>query len=88
MNSQIIYEIIDYYQNQKPYYIKDDYICINDDRMCRIVSFKIYENNNEILADFNEANHIFPLNTKYHKTLVIKSLEDFKKKWINYYNFN
>ena len=56
--------------------------------MCRIVSFKIYENNNEILADFNEANHIFPINTKYHKTLVIKSLEDFKKKWINYYNFN
>ena len=87
MNSLIIYEILKYY-DQIPYYLSNDYVSIKDDRMSRIVSFKLYENNNEIFADFNEANQIFPINTKYHKTVVIKSFEDFKNKWTNYYNFN
>jgi hypothetical protein len=87
MNSLIISEIESYY-NHKPYYNSDNYISINDDRIGRIVSFKIYEKDDEIFADFNEAHKIQPLNTKKHKTKVIRSLEDFKNKWTEYYNYN
>ncbi len=87
MNFLIISEIHSYY-NHKPYYISDNYISINDDRIGRIVSFKLYEKDDEILADFNEAHKIQPLNTKKHKTKVITSLEDFKNKWTYYYNYN
>ena len=41
MNSLIIAEILNNY-NHKPYYNSDNYISINDDRIGRIVSFKIY----------------------------------------------
>lgn len=87
MNSLIIAEILNNY-NHKPYYNSENYISINDDRIGRIVSFKIYEKDNKIFADFNEAYQIFPLNTKKHKTKVITSLEDFKNKWTDYYNYN
>jgi hypothetical protein len=87
MNSLIIADILSCY-NHKPYYISNDYICINDDRFGRFVSFKLYEKDDEIFADFNEAHKIQPLNTKKHKTKVITSLEDFKNKWTEYYNYN
>jgi phosphodiesterase/alkaline phosphatase D-like protein len=90
MNSLIIADILNNY-NHKPYYNtdnSDNYISINDDRIGRIVSFKLYEKDDEIFADFNEANKIQPLNTKKHKTKVITSLEDFKNKWTEYYNYN
>ena len=88
MNSLIIAEILNNY-NHKPYYNTDNYyISINDDRIGRIDSFKIYEKDNKIFADFNEAYQIFPLNTKKHKTKVITSFEDFKNKWTDYYNYN
>ena len=88
MNSLIIADILNYY-NHKPYNNTDNYyISINDDRIGRIVSFKIYEKDDEIFADFNEAHKIQPLNTKKHKTKVIRSLEDFKNKWTEYYNNN
>ena len=88
MNSLIISDILNNY-NHKPYYNTDNYyISINDDRIGRIVSFKLYEKDDEIFADFNEANKIQPLNTKKHKTKVITSFEDFKNKWKEYYNYN
>ena len=86
MNSSLIMtEILNYYSS---YYKTDNnYISINDDRIGRIVSFKLYINDdNEILADFYEARKIYPNNIKNYKTKVINSLEDFKEKWIDYYN--
>ena len=86
MNSSLIMtEILNYYSS---YYKTDNnYISINDDRIGRIVSFKLYINDdNEILADFYEARKIYPNNIKNYKTKVINSLEDFKEKWMDYYN--
>ena len=75
--------------NHKPYYkLYDDYISIKDDRMGRIVSFKLFQQNDELIATFNEAWQTYPLNTSRHITKNISSLEDFKTKWTNYYNFN
>ena len=72
-----------------PYYNDGNYISINDDRMGRIVSFKIYQENNKIMADFKEAHRSDPLNTSSrYKTVIIESVKDFDKKWISYYNFN
>ena len=86
MNSSIMSEILNYY-NHKSYYISNNYISINDDRIGRIVSFKLYINDdNEILAEFYEARKIYPNNIKNYKTKVINSLEDFKEKWMDYYN--
>ena len=48
MNFLIISQIINNY-NYTPYYYFNDYISINDDRMGRIVSFKVYEKNNTIM---------------------------------------
>ncbi len=87
MNSLIISQILQDY-NHSPYYILNDYISINDDRMGRIVSFKIYEKNEEILVNFMEANQFNPYITSRYRTTNIKSLEDFKEKWKYYYNFN
>ena len=86
MNSSLIMtEILNYYSS---YYKTDNnYISINDDRIGRIVSFKLYINDdNEILAEFYEARKIYPNNIKNYKTKVINSLEDFKEKWMDYYN--
>lgn len=87
MNSLIIADILNHY-NHKPYYISNDYICINDDRFGRFVSFKLYEKDGEIFADFYEAQQSVPLNVKNYKTKVINSLEDFKEKWMDYYNYS
>ena len=87
MNSIIMCEILNYY-NHSPYYIFNDYNSIHDDRIGRIVSFKLYLNNGKILADFKEARQLFPLNSINHKTKTIISLEDFKEKWNDYYNYN
>jgi len=87
MNSLIIFQILQEY-NKTPYYILNDYISINDDRISRIVSFKLYEKNGEILVDFKEANQLFPLNSSRYRTTIITSLDDFKEKWTYYYNFN
>ena len=86
MNSSIMSEILNYYSSYYNY-ISNNYISINDDRICRIVSFKLYINDdNEILADFYEARKIYPNNIKNYKTKVINSFEDFKEKWMDYYN--
>ena len=86
MNSSIMSEILNYYSSYYNY-ISNNYISINDDRIGRIVSFKLYINDdNEILAEFYEARKIYPNNIKNYKTKVINSLEDFKEKWIDYYN--
>ena len=83
----ILFQIVEKYK-KSPYYNDGNYISINDDRMGRIVSFKIYEENNIIMADFKEAHRSNPLNTtSRYKTVIIESLEDFNKKWISYYNF-
>ena len=87
MNFLIISQIINNY-NYTPYYYFNDYISINDDRMGRIVSFKVYEKNNTIYADFKEAHQSYPLNTSFFITKEIYSFEDFKNKWTDYYNFN
>lgn len=86
MNTIIINEIEKYYKNNRPYYIDDDYISINDDRIGRIVSFKLYEKDNNIYVDFIEARRSYPLITSNHKTIIIETFEDFKEKWKNYYN--
>ena len=80
MNSSIMSEILNYYKTD------NNYISINDDRIGRIVSFKLSEKDGEILADFYEARKIYPNNIKNYKTKVINSLEDFKEKWMDYYN--
>ena len=62
MNSSIMSEILNYYKTD------NNYISINDDRIGRIVSFKLYINDdNEILADFYEARKIYPNNIKNYK---------------------
>lgn len=87
MNTIItINEIENYYKNNRPYYIDDDYISINDDRIGRIVSFKLYEKDNNIYVDFKEGWRSSPLILLNHKTYIIKSFEDFKEKWKDYYN--
>jgi len=87
MNSLIIYQILKEY-NESPYYLLNDYISINDDRIGRIVSFKIYEENGEILVDFKEASRFNPLISSRFRTTNITSLDDFNEKWTYYYNFN
>jgi hypothetical protein len=87
MNYKIIADILNNY-NHSPYYISNDFICIKDDRIGRFVSFKLYEKDGEIFADFYEAHQSLPLNLKNYKTKTINSLEDFKEKWKDYYNNN
>jgi len=87
MNSLIISQILEDYKDS-PYYLLNDYISINDDRMGRIVSFKLFENDGEILVEFKEAIRIFPMISSKYRTTNITSLEDFKEKWKYYYNFN
>jgi hypothetical protein len=85
MNSIIISEILAYY-NKTPYYIMNNYICINDDRFGRIVSFKLYISDGNIFVDFKESNRAMPLYSTKYITKIIHSFQDFKEKWINYYN--
>lgn len=86
MNVSIIYDIEKYYKNHSPYYINDDYISINDDRYGRIVSFKLYNKDNNIFVDFKETLRSSPYILSNNKTTIIKSFDDFKEKWYDYYN--
>lgn len=74
--------------NKYPFYYIDDYLSINDDRIGRIVSFKIYKENNIIYANFKE-NYRFnkSSNDKIIKINII-SLEDFNIKWLKFYHNN
>ena len=87
MNSLIISQILEDYKDS-PYYLLNDYISINDDRMGRIISFKLFENDGEILVEFKEGYRYSPYISTRHRTINITSLEDFKEKWTYYYNFN
>lgn len=87
MDYLLISQILNEY-NCSPYYIFDDFVSINDDRLSRVVSFKIYVKDNEILADFRETYRYYNPYVYYNsKTNIINSLEDFKNKWTDYYNF-
>ena len=86
MNSIIIFQILQEYK-QIPFYKLNDYISINDDRIGRIVSFKIYEENGEIIADFIETTRLFPLEKSRHQRYQIENLKQFKKIWNNYYYY-
>jgi len=86
MNSSIIMEIIHNY-NKIPYYKYNEYISIKDDRVGRIVSFKIYQNKDKIIAEFNESSQITPFITIKNYKTSITSVEEFKTKWYEYYNF-
>ena len=57
--------------NHKPYYkLYDDYISIKDDTMCRIVSFKLFQQNCELITTFNEAWQTYTSNTPRHITKI------------------
>jgi len=86
MNSIIINQIYKDY-NRTPYYNLDGYISINDDRTGRIVMFKIYQEDDKIIADFNERSQIKSISSSNRiKKINIKSLDDFNKRWNEFYN--
>ncbi len=85
MTAKIINEILSNY-NYKPYYLIDDYIAINDDRVGRTVMFKLTDKSNEIIVDFKEVNRSFGNSTLRRKTENIESSSDFEKKYYMFYN--
>lgn len=86
MNSSIINQIYKDY-NDSCYYNLDGYISINDDRIGRIVMFKLNEENDRIIADFKERSQIRSISNPIRTDKkIIRSLEDFKKKWNEFYN--
>jgi hypothetical protein len=86
MNELTILKInIEY--NETPYYKLNNYICINDDRFGRIVCFKLYLNDDKIYVDFRELNKYQQFIILRPVTKIINSLEDFKNKWHEYYNY-
>lgn len=87
MSILILSEILTHY-NHSPYYVDNDFISIRDDRIGRIVSFKLYLKNNELYVDFIEAHKSYPYITSNYLTKEIYSLDDFNNKWHSYYNFN
>lgn len=85
MASNIISEILNEY-TQQPFYIKDGYVAINDDRVYRIVMFQLTTNDkNEIIVHFKEMINCFNTITRTDKQ-KIRSLKDFKNKWYSFYN--
>jgi len=74
----ILYKQIINEYNREPYYYYYDYLSINDDRVGRRVSFKLYFENNNLKADFRECSR--------NRNQIITSLEDFKLKWMLFYN--
>jgi len=81
-----MYEILQKY-NISPYYKSDGYISINDDRFGTIVSFKLYQEDENIYADFKETSkYNYQSIYNRNKTKIITSLEDFQNKWSNFYN--
>jgi len=86
MNNTIISEIYSNYNNS-PYFRSGEYLAINDDRVGRIVLFKLYNDNSNIIADFMEISQIQTLNRPIRtERIKINSYEDFKIKWKNFYN--
>lgn len=84
MNSNTII-INDIYNNYygNPYYYKNGYIAINDDRIGRIEMFKLYEKNNKIYVDFKEISQIEAItNINRNETKIIRSLNDFRNKFM------
>ena len=86
MNSIILTEIMNYY-NKPPYYLMDGYTSIHDDRIGKIISFKLFQENNEIKVEFKQAHQILPFVSSKHYITTIKSFDDFKTKWNDYYNY-
>lgn len=84
-NSMLIAEIKSNY-NQSPYFRSDDCFCINDDRVGRVVSFKVYEYEKQLFVDFAETSQTFSLRVYRSKTKTINSFEDFEKKYHDFYN--
>lgn len=84
-NSMIIADIKSRY-NSSSYYNSGDFISINDDRMSRIVSFKIYEYNDQLFADFKETHQISSLTQSRSSKKNIKSTLDFQMKYYEFYN--
>lgn len=86
MTSNTISEILNEY-TQQPFYIKDGYIAINDDRVYRIVMFQLTTNDkNEIIVNFKEIlNGVTNAIIRTDKQ-KIRSLKDFKNKWYSFYN--
>lgn len=84
-NSMIISEIKNKY-NHSPYYKFGEFISINDDRVGRIVSFKIYEHDNQMFADFVETSQISSMCKRIRNNKIISSLADFEKKYSDFYN--
>jgi hypothetical protein len=85
MNSSIIILQILQKYNHKPYFKLDDYISINDDRFGVIKSFKIYENEKNIVVDFREISKNFNSNIIRTRRNHINSIDEFKEKWYNFY---
>ena len=86
MTSNIISEILNEY-TQQPFYIKDGYVAINNDRVYRIVMFRLTTNDkNEIIVNFKEIlNGVTNAIIRTDKQ-KIRSLKDFKNKWYSFYN--
>ena len=82
----LIYQISEKY-NRDPYFKSGDLIAIADDRVGRILSFKLYEENEIVYADFKESSKTIHVSSydRYRKN-VIASFEDFQYKWSNFYN--
>lgn len=70
------------------YYNKNGYIAINDDRIGRTVMFKLFLNEKGVLKVlFKEKSQITALNATIRSDeKTIKSLDDFKEKWYQFYN--
>lgn len=85
-NSMVMAEIKSTY-NHSPYYKSGEYISINDDRIGRVVSFKIYEYYEQLFVDFAETSQISSLNNNNRsRTKTIYSYDDFQKKYYDFYN--
>ena len=86
MASEMINKILSNYK-QLPYYFKDGYTAINDDRVYRTVMFQLTINdNNQIIADFREISKGFGNPILRSEKQNIISLNDFNNKWYSFYN--
>ncbi len=83
----LLNEILNEY-NSMSYYNMNGYIAINDDRIGRIVMFKLFLNEKGVLKVlFKEKSQITALNATIRSDeKTIKSLDDFKEKWYQFYN--
>jgi len=72
--------------NYSPYFRSGDWVSINDDRVGRVVSFKVYEYEKKLFVDFSETSQTFSSRVYRSKTKTINSFEDFEKKYHDFYN--